>query len=93
MKTLCFLLAAAELLGSAESLRRLATETRSSTSSSRRLEEFERIVGYPTTTQVTDIAALDLDQKAMEEELSGIPEPPDLFTQAAYAFASHLRGQ
>jgi hypothetical protein len=31
---------------------------------------FERIVGYQPTTQVTDHAAIDLDQQIMEEQLS-----------------------
>ena len=37
--------------------------------SNRRLS-FERIVGYQPTTQVTDHAAIDLDQQAMEDQLS-----------------------
>jgi hypothetical protein len=37
--------------------------------SERRLS-FERIVGYQPTTQVTDHAALDLDQRAMDQQLA-----------------------
>ena len=47
----------------------LSSSASAQVQSERRLS-FERIVGYQPTTQVTDHAALDLDQQIMEQQLA-----------------------